>query len=148
MKSIVALLAAVPLAAALATSAAAADDSTHTGTELVGTLDGKVEVPPGDPDGSGKFSAWVDPAKGRVCYSLSTSGIDTPTMAHIHRGAAGAAGPVAVPLTAPTHDLTDTCTPVAEALAKEIIANPGQFYVNVHTKDHPAGAIRAQLQKP
>lgn len=148
MKPIAVLLAALPLAAGFAAAPAPAADSTHTGTELVGTLNGTVEVPPGDPDGTGKFAVWVDPAKGRVCYSLSTSGISTPTMAHIHRGAVKTAGPVAVPLTTPVHDLTDTCTPVAAALAKEIVADPAGFYVNVHTKDHPAGAIRAQLKRP
>ncbi len=148
LTALIALSALAPALAACATTGAAGPNPYHTGTALVGTLDGKAEVPPGDPNGSGEFSAWVDPAKSRICYTLGTAGISTPTAAHIHRGAPNTAGPVVIPLVTPVHDLSDTCTAVSPALASEIIANPGNFYVNVHTKDYPKGAIRAQLKRP
>ena len=51
-----------------------------------------------------------------------------------------------VPLTAPGADgNSDGCTAAQTSLIDEIIANPAGFYVNVHTKEHPGGAIRAQL---
>ncbi len=143
----IALTALAPALAACATTTAT--EPTHTGTPLVATLDAKAEVPgPGDANGSGEFSGWFDPAMGRVCYTLGVAGLADPTMAHIHRGAAQVAGPVVVPLANPAHNISDTCAPVAPALVSEIIANPAGFYVNVHTKEHPSGAIRAQLKHP
>jgi hypothetical protein len=35
---------------------------------------------------------------------------------------------------------------LSEADAKDFVA--GNMYVNVHTKDHPAGEIRGQVQPP
>ena len=149
MRIFAAMLATASVVSFAAAAAAAADTNPmHTGTKLVGTLNGQTEVPPGDPDGSGSFTAWLDPAKGRVCYSLSTKGIDTPTMAHIHKGAAGSAGPAAIALTNPAQDLTDTCTNADAAVLNAIIADPDDYYVNVHNKEHPGGALRAQLMKP
>jgi hypothetical protein len=151
MKLFAAALATATLGSILAACAttAAGTNPHHTGTALIATLDGKAEVPgPGDPDGTGEFAAWVDPAMGRVCYTLGTASIGTPTMAHIHRGDPQVAGPVVVPLQTPTHDIADACTPVAAALANEIVADPAAFYVNVHTADLPKGAIRAQLKRP
>ena len=53
-----------------------------------------------------------------------------------------------VVLANPAQNIADTCQPVAPALISEIVANPAGFYVNVHTKEHPSGAIRAQLMHP
>jgi hypothetical protein len=149
-RTICAVLALSTLAACATTGGgSAAANPTHTGTPLVATLDGKAEVPgPGDPDGNGEFSGWFDPAMGRVCYTLGVGSLANPTMAHIHRGAAQVAGPPVVVLANPAQNIADTCQPVAAALVSEIIANPAGFYVNVHTKDHPSGAIRAQLMRP
>lgn len=84
---------------------------------------------------------------GLVCYRLHVANITLPaTASHIHRGAAGVNGPVVVPFTAPGTDGNSSgCTQAQAASIDEIIANPANFYVNVHTKEHPAGAIRAQL---
>jgi hypothetical protein len=150
LTAVFALSALVPaLAACTTTSAGGAGHGTHTGTALVATLDGKAEVPgPGDPDGNGEFSGWFDPAMGRICYTLGVGSLANPTMAHIHRGGAQVAGPVVVALANPAQNIADTCQPVAPALVSEILANPGGFYVNVHTTAHPGGAIRAQLMRP
>ena len=82
-----------------------------------------------------------------VCYRLHAANITLPAVAaHIHRGAADANGPVVVPFTPPGADGNSSgCTGSDQALMNEIVANAGGFYVNVHTKEHPAGAIRAQL---
>jgi len=82
-----------------------------------------------------------------LCYRLHAANITLPAVAaHIHRGAANVNGPVVVPFTPPQADGNSSgCTSSDQALMNEIIANAGGFYVNVHTKEHPAGAIRAQL---
>nr|WP_166175238.1 CHRD domain-containing protein [Altererythrobacter segetis] len=144
-----ALTALAPALAACATTAAGGANPTHTGTPLIATLDGKAEVPgPGDPNGTGEFTGWFDPAMGRICYTLGVASLASPTMAHIHRGAAQVAGPPVVVLANPAQNISDTCQPVAPALISEIVANPSAFYVNVHTTEHPGGAIRAQLMRP
>jgi hypothetical protein len=82
-----------------------------------------------------------------VCYKLHAANVTLPTVAaHIHRGAAGTNGPVVVPFTAPGADGDSMgCTPSTTAQIDDITGNPAGFYVNVHTKEHPAGAIRGQL---
>ena len=37
------------------------------------------------------------------------------------------------------------CTTTAQTLIDEILANPANFYLNVHTTDFPAGAVRSAL---
>ena len=109
-------------------------------------LTGKAEVPgPGDPDGRGQAAVRI--SRDKVCVSLTVRKIQTATAAHIHRGAKGAAGPVVVNLAAPSDGTSYSCAQVDRALAKEIANKPGQFYVNVHNAEYPAGAVRGQLQR-
>ncbi len=105
------------------------------------------EGPGGDPDGSGTASFRINPGQGQVCYTLSVSNIEPATAAHIHRAPADRAGPIVVHLTAPTSGTSSGCATVSRALAKELIQNPGAFYVNVHNTPYPAGAVRGQLGK-
>ncbi len=106
-------------------------------------LSGAKEVPKGAPTGKGAADFTITGSK--VCWDFTISGIK-PLAAHIHRGRAGTAGPVVVPLGAAYRQQGCTTAPVA--VAKAITANPSKFYVNVHTKQFPNGAIRGQLARP
>jgi hypothetical protein len=116
--------------------------------QLGSTLTGFQEVPgPGDLDGTGIGRFRVDAQAGQVCWDLTARGIDPATAAHIHRGVAGSVGPPVVPLTAPgTSERSEGCAPADPALAREMIAQPHAFYVNVHNAAFPGGAIRGQLR--
>jgi hypothetical protein len=112
------------------------------GTTIVLELKGTSE-----PNAKGTAILRIRKDVGMVCYRLHAENVTLPTAAaHIHRGGAGVNGPVVVPFTAPGADGNSSgCAPADPALIDEILANPAGFYVNVHTKEHPAGAIRSQL---
>jgi len=129
------------------------EDERVAETPYLATLSGSSEVPgPGDPDGTGAatvsiaLDAGTLPATAEVCFDLAYSGIANPTAAHIHDAPTGSAGPVVVDFGAPTPNSFSGCVDnVANALAADILANPAEYYVNVHNADYPAGAIRGQL---
>ena len=115
---------------------------------LAVTLTGLQEVPgPGDPDGSGTAEVRVEPGQGRLCWNLYVRQVDAATAAHIHRGAAGSAGPPVVTLATPgTDGHSEGCVPIDGMLARDIASQAHDFYVNVHTQAYPAGAVRGQLR--
>lgn len=117
-------------------------------TKMQTQLTGAAEVPgPGAEKGVGEATLTFDSDKGQVCYMLHATGSDAPTMAHIHKGGAGAGGGVVVELAAPTTGMSEGCAPVpADALA-DMVAHPANYYVNVHTAAFPRGAMRGQLGK-
>jgi CHRD domain len=110
---------------------------------LHATMSGKVEVPKGDPDGTGTAEIKITGRK--VCWELKTAKIAKPNAAHIHKGKAGKAGPVVVPFGA-TYKAKG-CTTTSMANANAISATPGSFYVNIHNAKYPGGAVRGQLRK-
>ncbi len=133
---------------ALLVTAMASTPALAAGPVTINTaLTGAVEVPAGDPHGSGTASVTIDAAKGQICYKLSATGIDTPTMAHIHKAAAGAAGPVVVALDPPATGSSAGCKPVESAVIAAILAMPADYYVNIHNAAFPKGALRGQLGK-
>jgi hypothetical protein len=138
-------LALAALVALALTGAASADSG---GRPLSTTLTGAAEVPgPGDDDGSGVATITVNPGQEEVCWEISVVDITLPaTGAHIHVGPAGEFGDVVVPLTPPdASGLSSGCEEVSRELALDILMNPENYYVNVHTTDFPDGAIRGQL---
>ncbi|MBI1199322.1 MAG: CHRD domain-containing protein [Phenylobacterium sp.] len=135
---------ALALAAAGLAGAAQADP-----VSLSAHLTGAAEKPTaGDPDGMGHATLKVDTAKNEICYTLMVENIGQPLMAHIHKGGPDAAGPVAVPLTPPdSSGKSAACVTADAAVVKDIADNPGGYYVNVHTADFKAGAVRGQVMK-
>jgi len=100
-----------------------------------------------EPNATGSAVVRILKDTATVCYRLHAANVTLPTTAaHIHKGAAGVSGPVVVPFTAPGADGNSSgCVSSTAAIIDDILANPSGFYVNVHTVEHPAGAIRAQL---
>jgi hypothetical protein len=102
----------------------------------------------GDPDGSGTASVRFRSAAGQVCWLVSVQNIILPAVGqHIHRGARTSSGGIVIPMPPnPGADgVSRGCATATAALIDEILATPANFYVNVHTTDKPAGAVRAAL---
>ena len=121
--------------------------ATTGGTAFNITLVGNVESPAGDPVATGTATVRLRAGQGQVCYKIAASNLSGPAVAsHIHKAAAGVAGPVVIPLATPGADgKSGGCVGVARPLVAQILASPASFYVNVHTAEFPAGAIRGQL---
>jgi hypothetical protein len=99
--------------------------------------------------GSGSFVARSNSGQARICWKLTVAGLADVTAAHIHYRTGPNADQIAVPLTLPTPflDTATGCSDAARALVKQILARPGDFYVNVHTVTYPTGAIAGTLKK-
>jgi CHRD domain-containing protein len=137
------------LIAALTTLAACATYKDNAPSWMPGSnaikvnLTGAEEVPPLSVSGtgSGTFRVADD---GTLTGSVTTKDV-AGTMAHIHRGAKGANGPVIVPLdkSGDTYSVP-AGRKLTEAQIKDLKA--GNLYVNVHTAKNKGGEVRAQLQ--
>ena len=109
-------------------------------TKLTATLTGAAEKPKGPASGKGTAAITISGTK--VCWKFAFSGIGKPTAAHIHQLPKGN---VVVPFGGAFK--ASGCTTASAALSKAITANPGGYYVNIHTAQYPGGAIRGQLSK-
>jgi hypothetical protein len=106
-------------------------------------LSGAEEVPPLNVPGSGSGSFRVA-EDGAISGSVTTKDV-AGTMAHIHRAAKGANGPVIVPL----EKKGDTYSvPAGRKLTPQQLDDlkAGNLYVNVHTDRNKGGEVRGQLR--
>lgn len=156
-----ALVAAVALMGLVATFGIAT--AGHTNTVLETQLDGRSEVASGatnrriagDPNGTGEAYVFgIDGDATTLCYVLTVDGIKPATAAHIHEGRPGSNGPVVVSLAPPADGNAADCLSESEEgkfaqgqTVQEILANPGDYYVNVHNVEYPGGALRGQLAR-
>lgn len=135
-----------PLTLLLVASLAFAGGAAAGGRPFSTSLTGAAEVPnPGDPDGSGWASVWINAGLQTVCYTYEVAGVAPLTAAHIHRAPAGTPGGVVIPLPPTSATGGSGCVHADRGLLVEILTNPDDFYVNVHNAVHPAGALRGQL---
>ncbi len=114
-------------------------------------LSGAAQVPPVTTPGTGTANLSYDPATHMLTWSVTYSGLSGPvTMAHFHGpAAAGKNGPVIIWISKKGSDVTSPITGEATLTpeqAQQFMA--GDWYINVHTKDHPPGEIRGQVMPP
>lgn len=115
---------------------------------VVTRMDGSQEVPPVPTPGTGTFDG-ARTAPNELTYTYTWENLlANANAAHIHIAPPGMNGPIVVPLSPPSGQsgsISDTA--IADpALLDDICANPGAYYVNVHTDLYPGGEIRGQLQ--
>lgn len=124
------------------------------GSGLVAVADGAQEVftpekpEVGDPDG--RASGFFRPEDGTVAFSTAWTNVAPPALGHLHRGAAGENGDVAVELFAgelpgTVFAVSGTVDHVDPGVTGRIAANPHDYYLNLHTGEFPDGAVRGQL---
>lgn len=140
---------------ALAASGAAGSRKAAPATTylLTASLSAGPEVPA--PKGAvskaaGTFTATLTLSgkTGTLSWRLSFSGLTgAATAAHVHLGAPGKAGPVAIPLCGPcrTNSHGTFKGPIGGRKALLDALLHGGAYVNVHTKQNAPGEIRGQL---
>ncbi|CAG0929869.1 lactocepin [Thermoflexales bacterium] len=107
-------------------------------------LSGLNETPPvTTTSGTGHLDFTYDPATNQLAYDGNVSGLSGAiSAAHIHRGAAGVPGPVAVAL---SYSGTVFSGVVTLSPSDEALLLSGGLYVNVHTAANPGGEIRGQI---
>lgn len=136
------------LVIALAGVATLGLSSTASAAALEASMTGEREVPVGDRDGRGTATITTNVRKRRVCYDINLRRVGTVTAGHIHRGRAGVAGDVVVPLFDQATRQPEGCVRgIPRATIRAINRNPRRFYVNVHNERFPAGAVRGQLHR-
>ena len=107
-------------------------------------LSGDQEVPPVKTSATGNGTITVNDDK-TVSGSVTTAGVNG-VAAHIHNGAPGKNGPVAVPLSK-DGDNKWTVGPGAKLTDAQFAEfKAGNLYVNVHSAAHKDGEIRGQLK--
>jgi hypothetical protein len=120
--------------------------------KLEASLSGANEMPAADPDGSGTARLSLDAAKKKVCFTIKVHKVGSVAAAHIHKGGKNvASGDIVLPFFNGPKSGTKFhgCVKnVKKSLIKALLKHPRGYYVNVHTGDFPAGAIRGQLHKP
>lgn len=136
-------LAGVTLAGFFAMTAPSWAESVH----LTASLSGAKAVPPNDSKGTGTMTGAYDTMTRKLTWQVTYSGLSGPvTAAHFHGPApAGKNAAVLVPL--PHFEKTPIkgSAVLTKAEAKNFL--DGDVYVTLHTKAHPAGAIRGQVEK-
>ena len=109
-------------------------------------LTGAQEPRGGDPDGSARAQISVSNRLNQICYDVNDiRNIGEITAIHVHRGAPGVEGPPVWTLTKSNEGSWNGCTSKEDWMQAAMESNFTGYYVNIHTPEHPAGAIRGQL---
>ena len=116
-------------------------------TVLLATLEGSQEVPAVTSTATGTAYLTVDETSGASVINVITTGLISPTAAHIHGGFAGSNGGI-LQAFEQNADVVGNFSNSADALfSAEDLASfqSGGTYVNVHTDENPGGELRGQV---
>jgi|tagenome__1003787_1003787.scaffolds.fasta_scaffold20522998_2 hypothetical protein len=122
------------------------------------TLSGSAEQPKSDSKAKGTATFTVASNNKSIKYTIKASGLSGSVQAaHIHFGKPGKAGPVVVNICPKPCSLPKSGTLTSKqfkkapgvssfsAAVKDL--KKGQAYVNLHTKEYPAGEVRGNIKK-
>ncbi len=112
-----------------------------------GNMTAAQEVPATGTAGTGTADATLDTTTKKLTYTVTWANLTGPaTAAHFHGPAAMGknAGVVVNFGNNPTTPVNGTAT-LTDDQMKQLMA--GDFYANVHTKEHAGGEIRGQMMK-
>jgi hypothetical protein len=89
-------------------------------------------------------------------FTINNKGGEVFNRAHIHKAPAGSNGPIhwdfleagdpVASVDGQPSQLRGVARARAAAVLADLLANPEQYYVNIHSTDFPAGAVRGQLR--
>lgn len=111
---------------------------------MTAELTGAQEVPPVSTKASGRSTITVADDKS-VSGTVIVDNI-TPTAAHIHQGAAGANGPVIIPLSKTSDKMFSVPANTKMTDAQYTAYKSGNLYINVHSASYPGGEVRVQMK--
>ncbi|MDB5270826.1 MAG: hypothetical protein JWP58_3866 [Hymenobacter sp.] len=132
-------------ALSLFTACSKKDDSTpaNTTTDLTATINSAQQVPTNNSTAAGNFEGTYTSSNKQLTYKVTFSGF-TPLAAHIHAGAPGTNGVVAIPFASLTSPITGTVT-LTDEQATQLLNNG--MYVNMHSATYSNGEIRGDIKK-
>lgn len=121
------------------------------GRPFTTVLMGSNEVPAATgSDLTGTAQVTINLGQSELCWDLDYTTTQHVVAAHIHHAPAGVAAGVIFGFFNPPASsviVNSGCREGDPALLRDIATHPENYYVNVHTTAHPAGAGRGQLTK-
>jgi hypothetical protein len=148
MKAIIGVIAVLGIALAGAVLSGAPQVAKAATISFAVQASGANEVPAVTSGGAASAQFSFDDETNELTYVVAVRGIDQDqvTAAHIHRGAAGEAGPVAYTLSEVGFLQVAGTVMLSDEDADLLMA--GGLYLNVHSIDNPDGFARGQLAPP
>ena len=128
---------------AIFSSTGIAQRNSTTVHSFTAKLTGAAEEPQRNPSNNGGANVTIY-GQNKLCYKLYAN-INDATAAHIHKGTNGFNGAVVIPLATPTEVMSTKCVLVKSELLQAISSDPADYYVNIHNRKNPNGAMRGQL---
>lgn len=112
--------------------------------EITVTLSGSQEIPPVTTTATGTGTLTVGADKS-LSGKVTISGVKV-TVAHIHESAAGATGPIIIPLAKVSDSVWAVPDGVKLTDAQYEAYRAGRLYFNIHSEAYRSGEIRGQIK--